>query len=441
MIDRYTLPEMGRIWSLQNKFRTWWLVELEVCRVQCERGVIPQEDFKTIEEKAEFDIARILEIEDKVKHDVIAFLTDISGHVGPAARHIHKGMTSSDLLDTALAVQIAEAGALLAEKLEQLEQVLTDKAHQYKDQLMVGRTHGIHAEPITLGLKILIWREEIKRHMARFRMALNELKVGKISGAVGTYQHLEPAVEARVCENLGLTPALVSNQIVQRDRHAAFINALALIGATLEKMATEIRHLQRTEVLEAEEYFSKGQKGSSAMPHKRNPILSERVCGLARLLRGYAITAFENVSLWHERDISHSSAERVIMPDACITLDFLLYEMTRILDNLVIYPEQMRRNLFLTRGLIFSQEILLALIRKGLTREKAYQLVQHNAMQAWQADEDFKDLLKADQQIKAHLDASEIEGLFDLDKILERVNFIFNRLEKRRNNGKEEKTL
>jgi len=441
MIDRYTLPEMGRIWSLENKFRTWWLVELAVCRVQCERGVIPQQDLKAIEEKADFNIERILEIEDKVKHDVIAFLTNIAEHVGPAARHIHRGMTSSDLLDTALAVQIGEAGALLAEKLQRLEAVLTRKAHQYKAQLMVGRTHGIHAEPITLGLKLLIWREEMRRHINRFQMALTDLKVGKISGAVGTYQHLDPAVEAQVCRNLGLTPAPVSNQIVQRDRHAAFVNALALIGATLEKMATEIRHLQRTEVLEAEEYFSKGQKGSSAMPHKRNPILSERVCGLSRLLRGYAITALENVPLWHERDISHSSAERVIIPDACITLDFLLHEMTRILDKWVVYPEQMQHNLFLTRGLIFSQEVLLALIRKGLTREEAYQLVQRNAMQAWEQGLDFKAVLKRDKPLKVHLSESEIEQLFDLNKILERIDGIFKRFETRRRNGEEEQTL
>ena len=309
MINRYTLPEMGKIWSQENKYKTWWIVEREVCRGQAERCVVPEEDLKIIEDRADFEVDRILEIEEEVKHDVIAFLTNVSENIDdPASRHIHKGMTSSDLLDTALALQLRESGELILKKIKKLITVLEKRAEEFKHQLMIGRTHGIHAEPVTFGLKLLLWRDEISRHLNRFEKALNDVQVGQISGAVGTYQHLEPEVEEMTCRNLGLTPAPVSNQIIQRDRHAAFVSAIALLGASLGKIATEIRHLQRTEVLEAEEYFSKGQKGSSAMPHKRNPIKTERICGMARLLRGFTQTAMENVPLWHERDISHSSA-------------------------------------------------------------------------------------------------------------------------------------
>ncbi len=424
---------MGKIWSEDNKYRTWWKVELEVCRVQHERGLIPTDSFREIESRATFRVDRILEIEEQVKHDVIAFLTNVGESIGPAARFVHKGLTSSDLLDTALALQLREAGDLLLEDLTRLEQVLTEKSLAYKDCLMIGRTHGVHAEPITFGLKLLIYREEVTRQIKRLKLAIDDVKVGKISGAVGTYQHIDPEVEERVCRNLGLKPAAVSNQIVQRDRHAFFVMTLALIGATLEKIATEIRHLQKTEVLEAEEFFSKGQKGSSAMPHKRNPILSERICGMARLLRGYSITALENVPLWHERDISHSSNERIILPDACICADFIINETIKILSNLLVYPENMRRNLEKTRGLIFSQEILLALVEKGASREDAYTLVQNNAMQVWQGDADFRELLLKDKEVLKWLTPAEIETYFNHDKIFARINGIFEKLSRGQN--------
>lgn len=428
MIERYTLPEMGKIWSDQNKYEAWWQVELEVCRVQYERGVIPAADFKNIEEKAAFNVERILEIEEEVKHDVIAFLTNIAENVGESSRFIHKGMTSSDLLDTALALQLAQAGDLLREKIVSLIEILGKRALEFKETLCIGRSHGIHAEPVTFGLKFLIWKKEMERNLRRFDLALEDVKVGQISGAVGTYQHLDPEVEMRTMEKLGLTAAPVSNQVIQRDRHAHFIATLATIGSTLDKIAVEIRHLQRTEVLEAEEYFSKGQKGSSAMPHKRNPILSERISGMARLLRGYTVTALENVALWHERDISHSSAERVILPDACITLDFLLTQTTKVLSNLLVYPDHMMKNLNLTRGLIFSQEVLLKLVEKGLVREKAYKMVQDNAMQVWREGKDFKTLLLQDSAIMAYLTKEEVEDLFGFDKLLNRVNQIFEKV-------------
>lgn len=429
MIERYTRPQMGAIWSEQNKFRCWWKVEREVCYVQYQRGLIPEEDWQAIDRKADFSLGRILEIEQEVKHDVIAFLTNVGEYVGPSSRFIHQGMTSSDLLDTALALQLAEAGRLILEQLNRLVKLLGEKAQEYRGYLMIGRTHGIHAEPITFGLKFLIWREELRRHVKRFELALDDIKVGKISGAVGTYQHIDPDVEAQVCNNLGLKAAPITNQIVQRDRHAYFVATLALVGATLEKIATEIRHLQRTEVLEAEEFFSKGQKGSSAMPHKRNPILSERICGMSRLLRGYAVTAMENVALWHERDISHSSAERVILPDACICVDFILAETIKVLKKLVVYPENMLKNLERTGGLIFSQELLLALVAKGLTREKAYQVVQKSAMEAWNEGQDFKGLVMANEEINNRLSYAEIEQLFDYDKLIERVNIIYKKFE------------
>lgn len=428
MIARYTRPEMGKIWSDANKYRLWWQVEREVCRVQAERGLIPAEALATIETKAAWDEARILEIEATVKHDVIAFLTNLAESIGPASRFIHQGMTSSDLLDTALALQLKEAGQLLWNQLQSLTRLLTAKARIYRQTLMIGRTHGVHAEPITFGLKLLLWREELRRHQRRLTLALEDVAVGKISGAVGTYQHLDREVEQQVCDRLGLQPAPVSNQIVQRDRHAFFVNVLALVGATLEKIATEVRHLQRTEVLEAEEYFSRGQKGSSAMPHKRNPVNAERICGLARLLRGYAVTSYENIALWHERDISHSSAERVILPDACIILDFMLSECHRLIENLIVYPERMRRNLELTGGLIFSQEVLLKLIEKGVTREEAYQLVQKHALKAWETGSSFTTLLLNDPEITRIIPAEEMETLFNYDKVLKSIQPIFAQL-------------
>ena len=428
MIERYTLPEMGKIWSDQSKFEAWWKVELEVCRVQCERGVIPSEDFKNIEEKATFNVKRILEIEEEVKHDVIAFLTNIAENVGESSRFIHKGMTSSDLLDTSLAIQLAQAGDLIRDKIIELIDVIGKRAIEFKETLCIGRSHGIHAEPVTFGLKFLIWKKEMERNLRRFDLALEDVKVGQISGAVGTYQHLDPEVEILTMEKLGLDAAPVSNQVVQRDRHAHFVATLATIGSTLDKIAVEIRHLQRTEVLEAEEFFSKGQKGSSAMPHKRNPILTERISGMARLLRGYAVTALENVALWHERDISHSSAERVILPDACITLDFLLGQTAKVLKNLLVYPENMMRNMNLTNGLIFSQEVLLKLVEKGIVREKAYKMVQDNAMQVWREGKDFKTLLFQDDAIMEYLTKEEVEELFGFEKLLGRVNQIFEKV-------------
>ncbi len=432
MITRYIRPEMGQIWSEENKYKTWWKVELEVCRVQHERGLIPTEAFREIESRAAFRVERILEIEEQVKHDVIAFLTNVGENIGSSARYVHKGMTSSDLLDTALAVQLAEAGELLLEDLARLKQILTEKSLEYKDCLMIGRTHGVHAEPVTFGLKLLIFREEVTRQINRLKLALNDIKVGKISGAVGTYQHIDPEVEERVCRNLGLTPAPVSNQIIQRDRHAFFITILALIGTTLEKIATEIRHLQKTEVLEAEEYFSKGQKGSSAMPHKRNPVLSERICGMARLLRGYSVTALENVPLWHERDISHSSNERIILPDACICADFIINETIKVLSNLLVYPDNMRKNLEHTHGLIFSQEILLGLVEKGASREEAYAIVQNVAMQVWRDGANFQELLVKDTEVLKWLTVAEIDQYFNYDKILARVNGIFEKINLRK---------
>ena len=427
MHPRYILPEMGRIWSEQNKFETWWLVEREVCRVQSERDLIPKKDLENIEKKAAFKIERISEIEEEVKHDVIAFLTNLSENIGESARFIHKGMTSSDLLDTALALQLSEAGELILRRLKNLIDVLNQRANEFKTTLMIGRSHGVHAEPITFGLKFLIWREEVCRHKERLELALTGVKVGKISGAVGTYQHISPDVEQIVCRNLGLKSEPVSNQIVQRDRHAFFISTLALIGSTLEKIATEVRHLQRTEVLEVEEYFSTGQKGSSAMPHKRNPILTERICGLARLLRGYSISAYENVPLWHERDISHSSAERIIIPDSCLCIDFILYEISRVIKNLVVYPENMLKNLDMTRGLIFSQEVLLALVDKGLSREKAYKIVQDVAMEVCEKGAHFKEELMKYKGVTDYLSPGEIEKLFDLKKIVDRAEDIFER--------------
>lgn len=432
MINRYTLPEMGKIWSQENKYKTWWIVEREVCRVQAERDVVPEEDLKIIEDRADFEVDRILEIEEEVKHDVIAFLTNVSENIDdPASRHIHKGMTSSDLLDTALALQLRESGELILKKIKKLISILEKRAQEFKHQLMIGRTHGIHAEPVTFGLKLLLWRDEISRHLNRFEKALKDVQVGQISGAVGTYQHLEPKVEEMACRNLGLTPAPVSNQVIQRDRHAAFVSAIAQLGASLGKIATEIRHLQRTEVLEAEEYFSKGQKGSSAMPHKRNPIKTERICGMARLLRGFTQTAMENVPLWHERDISHSSAERVILPDSCITVDFMLKETINVIDNLLVYPDNMKRNLNQTRGLIYSQEILLALVETGLTREDAYKMVQRNAMKSWDEGLDFRQLLLQDEELLEHLPEEEINKHFNPDKILERVDYIFERYQEK----------
>lgn len=429
MIERYTTKEMGRIWSDENRFATWLKVELAVTEVLCEDKIVPKEDLKVIKQKAKFSVKRILEIEEETHHDVIAFLTNLSENIGPEARFIHLGMTSSDLLDTSLALQCKESGLIILSKLQIFHKTLRNLAIKHKNTFQIGRSHGVHAEPITFGLKLALWSEEIKRHIDRFSSALEDIQYGKISGAVGTYQHLDPSVEERACFNLGLKPASVSNQVVQRDHHANFLSSIALIGCTIEKIAIEIRHLQRTEVLEAEEFFAKGQKGSSAMPHKRNPIITERLTGFARLLRSNAMAAMENVALWHERDISHSSVERIIIPDSTNLMDYMLIKVNKLFEHLIIYPDNMLKNLNLTNGLIFSQEVLLSLVQKGITREDAYQLVQKNAMQVWEQNKDFKTLLKSDKDILNLLSVKEIDSLFDLNKVLVNINKVFERLE------------
>jgi adenylosuccinate lyase len=428
MIERYTTDIMGNIWSDHNKYQVWLDVEIAVLEVLCEDGIVPQEDLDTIKSKAKFSVERILEIEEETHHDVIAFLTNLSENIGPSARFIHLGMTSSDLLDTALALLCKQSGEIILDKLKKFHLILRKLAIKYKDTFQIGRSHGVHAEPITFGLKLALWSEEIQRHINRFENAIEDIKYGQISGAVGTYQHLDPSVEIRTCQKLGLHPSSVSNQVVQRDHHAQFLTSLALIGCTIEKIAVEIRHLQRTEVLEAEEFFAKGQKGSSAMPHKRNPIITERLTGFARLLRSNSMAAMENVALWHERDISHSSVERIIIPDSTNLMDYMLNKAINLFENLIIYPDNMMKNLNLTNGLIFSQEVLLKLIQKGASREDAYKLVQKNAMQVWEKKIDFKKLLKQDSDISKLLSDSEIDTLFDLNKILININKIFERL-------------
>ena len=428
MIPRYTRPDMGRIWEDQNKFSIWLEIEILACEAQARLGAIPAGAVRVIREKAAFEVARIDEIEAEVKHDVIAFLTNVGEHVGPEARFIHVGMTSSDVLDTCLAVQMKQSGEILLADLAKLRDILARRAKEFKTTIMVGRTHGIHAEPTTFGLKLALWFDETRRNIDRLKAAVERISVGQISGAVGTFEHLSPKVEEYVCEKLGLKPAPVSTQILQRDRHAEFMAVLAVIGSSLEKMATEIRHLQRTEVLEAEEYFSKGQKGSSAMPHKRNPITCERIAGLSRVLRGNAVAAMEDVALWHERDITHSSVERVVVPDSCILLDYMLALLTDVIDRLIVYPDNMLANLNRTHGLIFSQSVLLALTRAGMKREDAYRAVQAAAMEVWQSGKDFKHLLQERPEIKAALKDGELDELFDLQKSIRNVDYIFRRV-------------
>ena len=428
MIERYTRPAMGKIWEDENKFRVWLEIEMLACEAQAKLGVIPKKVVKLIREKGNFKVSRILEIEHEVKHDVIAFLTNVGEYVGPESRFIHLGMTSSDVLDTALAVQMKQSAELLLKGLEGLKKVLARRAKEFKHTIMVGRTHGIHAEPVTFGLILALWYAEIERDIERLKAALKTISVGKVSGAVGTYQHLDPAVERYVCKKLDLQPAPISTQVLQRARHAEFMNTLAICGCSLEKFATEIRHLQKTEVLEAEEFFSKGQKGSSAMPHKRNPIVCERIAGLARVLRSNALAAMENVALWHERDISHSSVERVIIPDSCILLDFILADMTKIIDNLLVYPDHMARNLNATRGLIFSQEVLLALTKKGMKREDAYKMVQEQAMKVWKEEKEFKALLLGNEEVMKILSKKELDELFDPKRSLKHVDYIFEQV-------------
>jgi adenylosuccinate lyase len=428
MIERYTLPEMGAIWQDQFKYDTWLKIEILACEARALDGDLPEEDLKEIKEKAAFDIKKVLEIEETTKHDVIAFLTNVAEYVGPASRHIHYGMTSSDILDTTLSFQMKTAGEQLLKRLYDLKAVLKSRAIEHKYTLCVGRSHGIHAEPTTVGLKFALWYEETKRNIKRLNDAINVISVGQISGAVGTFEHLSPSVEEYVCKKMGLKPAPVSTQVIQRDRHAEFLSTIALIGSGLEKIAIEVRHLQRTEVLEAEEYFSKGQKGSSAMPHKRNPIVSERITGLARVLRSNAAAAFENNALWHERDISHSSVERIIVPDSCIALDYMLDLAVKLVKNLIIYPDNMIRNLNLTRGLIYSQTILLRIIDKGASREEAYRIVQTAAMRVWEDhSKNLMDELKSSDEIAGYISQEEIEDIFRSRKMLQNVDYIFQR--------------
>ncbi len=428
MINRYNTPVMKKIWSDKNKYSTWLKVEIAASEVLCEMGLVPKKSLKVIKEKADFSIDRILEIEKETRHDVIAFLTNLSENIGPDSRFIHMGMTSSDLLDTSLALQCKESALIIKKKLSIFHRILRESAIEHRETFQIGRSHGIHAELITFGFKLALWSEEIGRHISRWDSIIHSISTGKISGAVGTYQHLDPKVEEMVCERLGLTPASISSQVVQRDHHAEFLNGIGLIGATLEKIAIEIRHLQRTEVLEAEEPFKKGQKGSSAMPHKRNPIVTERITGMSRLLRANAMVGLENVALWHERDISHSSVERIIIPDSTTLLDYMLGKMIYLLENLQVYPENMLRNINKTKGLIFSQEVLLFLINKGMTREKAYAVVQKNAMKVWEKNLDFKKIILQDSNIKKYLSDKDINELFNMNKIMKNINKVYERL-------------
>lgn len=428
MIERYTRPEMGAIWSDQNKYSIWLEIEILACEAQAELGIIPHDAVIEIREKANFEVAKILEIEETVKHDVIAFLTNVAEYVGPSSRFIHLGMTSSDVLDTALAVQLKQAGEIIKGKLEKLSEVLARRANEFKYTVCVGRSHGVHAEPTTFGLKLALWYQESLRNAERLDAAIKSISTCMISGAVGTFEHLSPKVEEYVCAKLGLYPAPVSTQVIQRDRHAEFLSVLAIIASSLEKIAIEIRHLQRSEVLEAEEYFSKGQKGSSAMPHKRNPIVSERLTGLARLLRGNAMAAMENNALWHERDISHSSVERVICPDSTIILDYMLHLAVNLIDKLLVYPENMQSNIEKTYGLVFSQTILLELVKRGLTREEAYARVQQCAMKTWSEKIPLQLTLARSTDVTDVLSIDEINGIFQGGiSLKDSVDYIFER--------------
>ncbi len=419
---------MTAIWSQENKYQKWLDVEVAACEAMAKLGKVPAQAVDTIKSKAVIDVARIDEIEKITKHDVIAFVSSLTEKIGEDGRFIHMGLTSSDVLDTAFAVQLKEAAQILLDDLDQLLAVLKRRAHEHKNTLMIGRSHGIHAEPITFGLKMALWHQEMLRNRARLARAKETVSCGKISGAVGTFSFIEPVVEEYVCKKLGLTPAPVSSQVVQRDRHAEFFTTLAIIASSLDKFAQEIRLLQRTEVREAEEYFSPGQKGSSAMPHKRNPVLSENISGLSRLVRSFAVAALEDVALWHERDISHSSVERVIGPDATIVLDFMLGRFTGLIDKLVVYPERMLANLYMTHGVIFSQMVLLSLIEKGTTREDAYAVVQKNAMKSWQEGIDFKSLLAQDEIVRKYLNNNDLDSIFNVNNFLKNLDFIFERV-------------
>jgi len=428
MIPRYTRPEMGSIWTDQNKFQKWLEVEIATAEVEAEAGLIPKSAARAIRRKAGFDVERILEIERQVKHDVIAFTTNVAEHVGREGRYLHYGLTSNDVVDTAQALQVREASRLLLAGQQRLGEVLKKRALEFKNTPMIGRTHGIHAEPITFGCKLAIWFEENRRNTERLAYAAEQMRVGKLSGAVGSYTHLAPSIEKKVCDRLGLRPAPASSQVIQRDRHAFYLCTLAVCAASLEKIALEVRGLQRTEVREVEEYFSPEQKGSSVMPHKRNPVTAEQICGLARVVRANAQAGLENVALWHERDISHSSVERVILPDSTILLDYLLAKTTNLVENMFVYPGRMRENLDLLKGLIFSGQLLLDLVEKGASREEAYRWVQRNAMQVWETREDFRSLAERDEDIRRYLTPGEIARVFNVERYLKHVDEIFRRV-------------
>src|SRR5664280_154248 len=428
LIARYTRPQMGNIWNDENKFRTWLTVEVAASETLAEAGIVPAEAARAIREKGNFDVARILEIEREVKHDVIAFTTNVASFIGPESRWLHYGLTSNDVVDTAQALMIKQASAILRKDLDELAAVLKKRAYEFKDTPTIGRTHGVHAEPTTFGLKIANWYAETQRNIARFELAAEQMRVGKLSGAVGNGAHLDPEHEERICQRLGLNVDPISTQVIQRDRHAFYVATLATIASTLDKIATEIRHLQRTEVREAEEFFSEKQKGSSAMPHKRNPVTCEQISGLARVVRSNAQAALENVALWHERDISHSSVERIILPDSTILVDYLLSKTTNLIDTLLVYPKRMLKNLESTGGLVFSGQLLLDLVEAGVLREDAYRLVQSNAMKAWKEDLNFRELILNDPEITSKVKRETLEHAFDLQRPLRNVDKIFTRV-------------
>ena len=428
MIERYTRPEMGAIWTEENRFKAWLEVEILACEAWSELGAIPKEDVKALRENATFDVNRIKEIEEETRHDVVAFTRAVSETLGSERKWVHYGLTSTDVVDTALSYLLKQANDILLADVERFITILEEKAKAHKYTVMMGRTHGVHAEPTTFGLKLALWVEEMKRNLERLKAAAKNVEFGKISGAVGTYANIDPFVEQYVCEKLGISAAPISTQTLQRDRHAQYMSTLALIATSIEKFATEIRGLQKSETREVEEFFAKGQKGSSAMPHKRNPIGSENMTGLARVIRGHMMTAYENVTLWHERDISHSSAERIILPDATILLNYMLNRFGNIVKNLTVFPENMKRNMERTYGLIYSQRVLLALIDKGLSREKAYDTVQPKAMEAWEKQVQFRKLLEEDEVITSYLSKEELDDCFDYNYHLKNVDVIFERL-------------
>ncbi|AGB42469.1 adenylosuccinate lyase [Halobacteroides halobius DSM 5150] len=428
MIGRYTLPQMKQIWSQESKFNKWLDIELAVCEAMAETGEIPQQVVAEIKDKADFTVARIKEIEAETRHDILAFLQAVAENVGQESKYIHKGLTSSDIKDTARALQLKEAAELILADLKDLKEVLASKAKEYKMQVMIGRTHGVHAEPVTLGLKLANWYSEIKRQIERIEGVLDRISVGKISGAVGTFANITPQVEELACQKLDLKPAAISSQILQRDRHAEYLSILAVIASSLDKFATEIRNLQRTDILEVEESFKKGQKGSSAMPHKKNPIVCERISGLSRVVKSNANTGFDNVNLWHERDLTHSSPERVVLPDSSILVDYMLTKFVDVVENLGVHEDNMKANLEETNGLIFSQKVMLTLVDKGLLRDDAYEIVQRNALQAWQGKKSFKELLLADGDLREHLAVEEVEEIFDYAYHLRHIDTIYQRL-------------